>query len=125
MRNPGADGAPIRRVRVPANRIWLIVLAVVLLVFILSVRGIAGFYTDYLWFKELAYTSVWRGVLGSKVLLTVVFMGVFFAAMWASLAIAERLAPRFRALGPEDEIVQRYREAIGSHAGKLRIAVSA
>ncbi len=45
--------------------------------------------------------------------------------MWASLAIAERLAPRFRALGPEDEIVQRYREAIGPHAGKLRIAVSA
>jgi uncharacterized membrane protein (UPF0182 family) len=112
-------------VRVPANRIWIIAVVVVLLVLITSVRGMAGFYTDYLWFKELGFTSVWRGVLGSKVLLTVVFMGVFFAAMWASLAIAERLAPRFRALGPEDEIVQRYREAIGPHAGKLRIAVSA
>jgi uncharacterized membrane protein (UPF0182 family) len=124
MRSP-AD-RPSRRGRIPANRIWIIVAAVVLLVLITSLRGIAGFYTDYLWFKELTFTSVWRGVLGSKFFLTIVFIGVFFAAMWASLAIAERLAPRFRALGaPEDEIVQRYRDVVGPHAGKVRIAVSA
>lgn len=116
---------PRARGRVPANRIWLIVVAVVLLFLVTSLRGIAGFYTDYLWFNELGFSSVWRGTLGAKALLTLVFVGVFFGAMWASLTIAERLAPRFRPLGSEDEIVQRYREMIGPHAGKLRLAVSA
>jgi uncharacterized membrane protein (UPF0182 family) len=124
MRVP-PDRPTSRRPRIPGNRIWIIVIAVILLFLITSLRGIAGFYTDYLWFKELGISSVWRGVLGAKALLSVVFMGLFFAAMWASLAIAERLAPRFRPLGPEDEIVQRYRDLIGPHAGKVRVAVSA
>ncbi|MBA3655219.1 MAG: UPF0182 family protein, partial [Actinobacteria bacterium] len=92
---------------------------------ITSLRGMAGFYTDYLWFKELGYASVWRGVLGAKALLSIVFIATFFVATWASLAIAERLAPRFRPLGSEDEIVQRYREIVGRHAGKVRVAVAA
>ncbi|HZN16015.1 MAG TPA: UPF0182 family protein [Acidimicrobiales bacterium] len=115
---------PARRGRIPASRIWIIAAAVVLLFLITSLRGIAGFYTDYLWFKELGFTKVWRGVLGSKAALTLIFIGVFFAAMWASLAIAERLAPRFRALGPEDEIVQRYRDVVGPHGGKVRVGIS-
>jgi uncharacterized protein len=116
---------PRQRARVPANRIWIVVIVAVLLILVTSIRGIAGFYTDYLWFDELGFTSVWRGVLGAKALLTIVFVAMFFGAMWASLAIAERLAPRFRALGPEDEIVQRYRDVVGPHAGKVRLAVSA
>jgi uncharacterized membrane protein (UPF0182 family) len=64
-------------------------------------------------------------VLGAKVLLAGVFTGVFFAGMWASLSIADRVAPRFRPIGPEDELVQRYREAVGPHAGAVRTAVSA
>jgi uncharacterized membrane protein (UPF0182 family) len=124
MRNPPTD-LPNRRVRLPANRIWLIVVAALLIILLTSIRGIAGFYTDYLWFKELGQTGVWRGVLGAKILLTVLFIGVFFLAMLANLVIAERLAPRFRMLGPEDEIVQRYRDLVGRHAGKVRIGLAA
>ena len=57
----------IERRRRPSNRrIALIVLAAVLVVLLVSLRGIAGFYTDYLWFKELGYTEVWRGLLMAK-----------------------------------------------------------
>ena len=80
---------------------------------IISLRGIAGFYTDYLWFGELHLTAVWRGVLGAKVLLAVVFTVVFFVLMWVNLAIADRLAPPFRPMGPEDELVERYRQVVG------------
>ena len=45
--------------------------------------------------------------------------------MLVSLTIADRIAPRFRPVGPEDELVQRYREAVGPHAAKVRIAVAA
>ncbi|MGH9125937.1 MAG: UPF0182 family protein [Acidimicrobiales bacterium] len=103
---------------------FLVAGAVILIVVIFSLRSIANFYTDYLWFKELKFTSVFQGVLVIQVLLAVVFIVVFFALMWGNLIIADRLAPRFRPTGPEDELVQRYREAVGPHGGKVRVAVA-
>ena len=124
--SPGASaGPPRRRRRGTRGRIALIATAVVLFFGLTSLRGIAGFYTTYLWFDELGYTSVWRGVLGTKIMLAAVFSLVFFAAMFLSLVIADRLAPRFRAIGPEDELVQRYRQLVGPHGGKVRVAVAA
>ena len=107
------------------NRAGLVVIGAVLFFGLTSLRGVAGFYTTYLWFDELGFTSVWKGVLGTKILLVVVFSLLFFAALLVSLIIADRLAPRFRALGPEDELVQRYRQVVGPHAAKVRVGVAA
>ncbi|HVW33478.1 MAG TPA: UPF0182 family protein [Acidimicrobiia bacterium] len=116
----------IERRRRPSNRrILLIVLAAVLAVLLVSLRGIAGFYTDYLWFKELGYTDVWRGLLVAKALPTVVFTVVFFLLILGNLIIADRLQPRFRPAGPEEELVERYRQFIGPYAGRVRLAVAA
>ncbi|MDQ1367532.1 MAG: uncharacterized protein QOE57_3574, partial [Acidimicrobiaceae bacterium] len=115
---------PKRSRRAIRGRI-IIVAAVVLFILFASLRSIASFYTDYLWFKELKFTSVFRGVLVVQVLLAVVFCLLFFALMLGNLAIADKIAPRFRPTGPEDELVQRYREAVGLHAGKVRIVVAA
>ena len=115
---------PRRRRRAP-NRAWLVVVGMVLFFGLTSLRGIAGFYTTYLWFDELDLTSVWSGVLGTKVVLAVVFSLLFFVALLANLVIADRLAPRFRPLGPEDELVQRYRQMVGPHGGKVRVGVAA
>ena len=54
-------------------RIVLVVLAVLLLVLFLSARGIAGFYTDYLWFDSLGKRSVFTRVLRAKLGLGLVF----------------------------------------------------
>ena len=48
------------------GRVFLIVGVVVLFVLATSLRGIASFYTDYLWFESLSLSSVWRGVLSAK-----------------------------------------------------------
>ena len=95
-----------------------------LVVALFSLRGIAGFYTDYLWFGELHITSVWKQVLGAKIILGAVFTAVFFVVMWANLAIADLLAPKFRPMGPEEEIVERYHQIIGSRAGLVRVALA-
>ena len=121
MRTP----ADIRRRRSPRNRVALIVVAVALFVTLTSLRGIAGFYTTYLWFDELDLTSVWKGLIGTKILLGAAFSAVFFAVLLANLVIADRLAPRFRPVSAEDEVVQRYRQVVGEHAAKLRTAVAA
>ncbi|HUR23737.1 MAG TPA: UPF0182 family protein [Acidimicrobiales bacterium] len=118
-----ADGSARRTSR--RGRVWLLALAAIAFVVLTSLRGVAGFYTTYLWFGELGLSSVWTGVLGAKILLVAVFTVAFFAMLYLSLVIADRLAPRFRSAGPEDELVQRYRQIIGPHAGKMRLGVSA
>ncbi len=114
----------IERRRPSNRRIVLIALAVVLVVLLVSLRGIAGFYTDYLWFKELGYTDVWRELLMAKALPTAVFTVVFFLLILGNLIIADRLQPRFRPAGPEEELVERYRQFIGPYAGRVRVAVA-
>jgi uncharacterized membrane protein (UPF0182 family) len=116
----------IERRRRPSNRrILLIALAAIVAVLLVSLRGIAGFYTDYLWFQELGYTDVWRGLLLAKALPTAVFTVVFFLLILGNLIIADRLQPRFRPAGPEEELVERYRQFIGPYAGRVRLGVAA
>jgi uncharacterized membrane protein (UPF0182 family) len=114
-----------RRVRTTRGRVSLLVAAAVVFILIISLRGIAGFYTDYLWFQELHLTSVWRTVLGAKVGLAVLFTVIFFVLMWVNLAIADRIAPAFRPMGPEEELVERYHQVVGPRALLVRTAVAA
>jgi uncharacterized membrane protein (UPF0182 family) len=123
MRAP--SDLPRRQRRPLGGRIWILVGVVVLFILLTSLRSLAGFYTDYLWFKELQFTSVFRGVLVTQVVLAFVFTLLFFGIMLASLTIADHLTPKFRPVGPEDELVQRYREKVGPHAGKVRLVVAA
>ena len=95
-----------------------------LIVLIVSLRGIAGFYTDYLWFNSLGFTSVWRGVLFAKVGLALVFIAFTFLLFWVNLFVADRIAPRNRPTGPEEDFVSRYHDTIGPRAGLFRIAVA-
>ena len=106
------------------GRTFLIVAAIALFVLITSLRGIAGFYTDFLWFDSLGYDGVWSGVLGAKTSLAAIFVALFFVVCWVNLYIADRLAPRFPPPGPEQEVLDRFRDAIGNRTGLLRIAVS-
>jgi uncharacterized protein len=115
---------PARRRRPARGRILLVLIAVALFLILVSLRGIAGFYTDYLWFDELNLTSVWRSVLGTKIALGVIFTLLFFALLWANLAIADLIAPTFRPLGPEEQLIERYHDAVGQRAGLVRAAVA-
>ena len=115
---------PVRGSRPGRGRTWLVVGGVLLFVLITSLRGIASFYTDYLWFDSLGRSEVWRGVLGAKIALSVIFTGAFFLLMWVNLVIADRLAPAFRPAGPEEEFIERYHELVGGRLGLVRGVVS-
>ncbi|MEA3019155.1 MAG: uncharacterized protein QOI47_679 [Actinomycetota bacterium] len=106
------------------GRITLVVLAVALFLLLTSLRGIAGFYTDLLWFDSLGFRRVFTGVLGAKITLAVIFSVSFFALLWINLLIADRLAPRFRPAGPEEEVIERYNQLIGHRTGVVRLAIS-
>ena len=104
---------------------WLIGAAVVLVILLLSLRGLARFYTDYLWFKEVGFGNTWRRLLSAKAVPSLIFSTIFFVILLANLIIADRLAPRYRsAAGPEDEIIERYRTYVAPYSGRLRVLVA-
>ncbi|HUP72181.1 MAG TPA: UPF0182 family protein [Acidimicrobiales bacterium] len=74
-----------------------------LFVALFSARGVAGVYTDYLWFDSLGFSSVMTGILGTKITLALGFAALFAAMLGINLVLARRLAPESRPAGPEEE----------------------
>src|SRR3954447_26007602 len=121
MRVPTVE--PRRRSRF-RFRGWIIGIVVVLVVLLFSLRGLAGFYTDYLWFDSLGQGTTWSSLLAARVAPALVFTVVFFVIMIVNLVIADRLAPKYRAMGPEDELIARYQQVAGPYTVCIRIGVS-
>ncbi len=106
------------------GRVWAIAAVVVLVVLLFSLRGLAVFYTDYLWFDSIGQGGTWGSLLAAKVAPALVFTVGFFAIMFVNLIVADRVAPRYRSMGPEDELIARYQEVAGPYTGRIRVAVS-
>ena len=106
------------------GRALLVIGVILLFILITSLRGIASFYTDYLWFDSLGQRGVWSGVLGAKISLALIFIAAFFVLLWVNLFIADRLAPPFRPAGPEEELLERYHAVIRGRAGLVRVLLS-
>jgi uncharacterized protein len=121
MRVPTVE--PRRRSRFRL-RGWIIGIVVVLVILLFSLRGLAGFYTDYLWFDSLGQGNTWSSLLAARVAPALVFTVVFFVIMFVNLVIADRLAPKYRAMGPEDELIARYQQVAGPYTRRIRVGVS-
>ncbi|HVN51533.1 MAG TPA: UPF0182 family protein, partial [Acidimicrobiales bacterium] len=116
---------PRRRRRTSSrSRVLIVVAIVVLFLLITSLRGVASFYTDYLWFDNLHLSSVFTGILSAKIALGTIFTLTFAVLCFISLTVADRTAPTFRPTGPEDELLNRYHDFVAPRAWLVRGAVS-
>ena len=80
---------------------WLIV-ALASLALLSPAGQILGFYTDWLWFREVQFTSVFVTVLQTQVLLGVVTGAAFFLILYGNVTLARRLAPREALVAADD-----------------------
>src|SRR5438132_8531961 len=113
-----------RRRRSFRVRGWIIAAAVLLIILLFSLRGLANFYTDYLWFDSVGQRNTWGQLLAAKVVPALVFTVVFFVILLANLLIADRLAPKYRSMGPEDELVERYQQFVAPYTGRIRVGIA-
>ena len=97
--------------------------AVVVALF-LSARTLANFYVDLLWFDSVDSSSVFWTSIWSKAFLAAFFSVGFAVVAFISLTLAERLGPADLPIGPEREVVERYRLLVGNRTRLLRLAVS-
>ena len=102
VRVPSAGPASGRR------RLLFIIVGVVAGL-LLAFTALSGFFVDVLWFREVGFSDVFWSILRTKVLLGVAFGLAFFVLLYANLWIVRRITPRFQALTPEQELIERYR----------------
>ncbi|HEX9375528.1 MAG TPA: UPF0182 family protein [Actinomycetota bacterium] len=101
---------------VTRRRRWILILVAAVILAIIVLNILSGFYVDLLWFHEVRLGSVFWTVFWSKVLLGLLFGSLFFGLLFANLLIVRRLVPPYRAFTPEQEVVERYRVAIEPYA---------
>ncbi len=116
-----AEPSPRRRRRA---RWWLLGLVVVLIVLLVSLRSLAGIYTDSLWFDSVNYHDVFSTLLLVKLGLFGVFGAIFFAVLWINLVVCDRIAGHDVVLAQDDELVRRYQQFVRPYAGRIYVAIA-
>ena len=111
--------------RSPRRRFTLTILGIAFAV-LLSLRGIATLWTDYLWFDSGGYGPVWTTLLFNRVVLVILASVVAFALLYLNLVVADRLGPRrlLVAGSPDEEIVERFQEWVSARVRRFRLMVS-
>ncbi len=109
------------------SRRGITLLALGLFVLLLALRGVATFWTDFLWFRSVDLTSVWGTLIVSKAVPVAVGAAVAFLVLWGNMLIVDRLSPRFRLfdLVPEEELIERVQEWIDPRIRKVRLWAAA
>ena len=98
------------------GRMTIIVLAAVIILFIL-LGWLVNTWTDYLWFDEVRYTSVFTTMLWTRIGMFLVFGVVMAGILWFNLWLAYRLRPMLRPHSPEQQSLERYRGLIAPRLG--------
>src|SRR3990170_4092677 len=81
-----------------------LILAVVAIALLTTASQLLGLYVDWLWFREVQFTSVFVTVLGTQVLVGAVTGAAFFLILYANVLLARRLAPRDVLVVAEDAL---------------------
>ncbi|HEX3839581.1 MAG TPA: UPF0182 family protein [Acidimicrobiales bacterium] len=122
MRPPTEIPKPTRSAS-HARRRGIVIAIILLVAILLSLNAFAHIYTDALWFSSVHLHSVWRSLFDIKAGLMLTFAVIFGVLLFASLMVAERLAPKGPSLDAEDEFVKRYQEVIGPYVRWLRLGL--
>ncbi|MBO4259451.1 UPF0182 family protein [Streptomyces griseorubiginosus] len=112
-------GRPSRRVR--ALLMTLGVLAVLGMAFTMF----AGFWTDWLWYRSVKYSSVFTTTLWTKIGLFFVFGVLMALAVGVNIWLAHRLRPPLSAMSMEQQSLDRYRMGIAPYKKWLLLGITA
>lgn len=97
------------------------VLAVLAMAFVMF----AGFWTDWLWYRSVDYSSVFTTTLWTKIGLFFVFGLLMAAAVGVNIWLAHRLRPPLSAMSLEQQSLDRYRMGIAPYKKWLLAGITA
>lgn len=112
-------GRPSRRAR--TLLMTLGVLAVLAMLFVMF----AGFWTDWLWYRSVNYSSVFTTTLWTKIGLFAVFGLLMAVAVGLNIWLAHRLRPPLSAMSLEQQSLDRYRMGVAPYKKWVLLAITA
>ncbi|MEU3750292.1 MULTISPECIES: UPF0182 family protein [Streptomyces] len=121
----GSPSGPRVRVGRPSRRartllMTLGVLAVLAMAFVMF----AGFWTDWLWYRSVKYSSVFTTTLWTKIGLFAVFGLLMGLAVGLNIWLAYRLRPPLSAMSLEQQSLDRYRMGVAPFKKWVLLAVT-
>lgn len=76
---------------------------------------LSAYYIDLLWFKEVGFGDVFWTTLWSKIALGVTGGAVFSIVLWGNLLLVRRMAPTYRVLTPDQQVLEPFRRAVAPY----------
>ncbi|WP_432134180.1 MULTISPECIES: UPF0182 family membrane protein [unclassified Streptomyces] len=122
----GGPTGPRIRVGRPSRRVRTLLLTLgVLAVLGMAFTMFAGFWTDWLWYRSVHYSSVFTTTLWTKIGLFFVFGLLMALAVGLNIWLAHRLRPPLSAMSMEQQSLDRYRMAVAPYKKWLLLSITA
>ncbi|UNZ17415.1 UPF0182 family protein [Streptomyces sp. 891-h] len=125
-RGSGGPSGPRIRVGRPSRRArTLLMTAGVLVVLAMLFVMFSGFWTDWLWYRSVDYSSVFTKTLWTKTGLFAVFGLLMAVAVGFNIWLAHRLRPPLSAMSLEQQSLDRYRMALAPYKKWVLLGITA
>ncbi|MGW5634326.1 UPF0182 family membrane protein [Streptomyces sp. NPDC003832] len=122
----GGPTGPRIRVGRPSRRVRTLLMTLgVLAVLGMAFTMFAGFWTDWLWYRSVNYSSVFTTTLWTKIGLFFVFGLLMAASVGFNIWLAHRLRPPLSAMSMEQQSLDRYRMGIAPYKRWLLLGITA
>ncbi|MFF5495359.1 UPF0182 family protein [Streptomyces aquilus] len=122
----GGPTGPRMRVGRPSRRVRTLLMTLgVLAVLGMAFTMFAGFWTDWLWYRSVNYSSVFTTTLWTKIGLFFVFGLLMALAVGFNIWLAHRLRPPLSAMSMEQQNLDRYRMGIAPYKRWLLLGITA
>ncbi|WP_043452802.1 UPF0182 family protein [Streptomyces fulvoviolaceus] len=121
----GGPTGPRMRVGRPSRRVRTLLMTLgVLAVLGMAFTMFAGFWTDWLWYRSVNYSSVFTTTLWTKIGLFFVFGLLMALAVGFNIWLAHRLRPPLSAMSMEQQNLDRYRMGIAPYKKWLLLGIT-
>ncbi|MFA5919208.1 MAG: UPF0182 family protein [Candidatus Nanopelagicaceae bacterium] len=100
------------RPNLPNPRRPLVITAAIVVAVLVALVSMSGFYADWLWYRSVNFTSVWRVTLTTKASLFLAFGAATSLIIITNVFIAYRRRPLYVPLSIEADNLERYRGQI-------------
>ncbi|MGV9450508.1 UPF0182 family membrane protein [Streptomyces sp. NPDC003635] len=122
----GGPTGPRIRVGRPSRRVRTLLMTLgVLAVLGMAFTMFAGFWTDWLWYRSVNYSSVFTTTLWTKIGLFFVFGLLMALSVGFNIWLAHRLRPPLSAMSMEQQSLDRYRMGIAPYKRWLLLGITA
>ncbi|WP_193317766.1 MULTISPECIES: UPF0182 family membrane protein [Streptomyces] len=124
-RGPRGPGGPRFSVGRPSRGArTLLITAAILAALAILFAMFAGFWTDWLWYRSVDYTSVYRTQMLTRATMFAIFGLLMAVAVGFNIWLAHRLRPPLSAMSMEQQNLDRYRMSIAPFKKWVVLAVS-